>query len=73
MGLIGDMGGMGDVGLMGAILPILPILPITTVITVLSLPFFPSAIHLFLDAAILDEILLLPLYQPTNQNITLVD
>lgn len=51
-------------------MPFIGNLPISTIFL---LPVLPRSIHLFLDAALLKEIAFLPLDEPTNQHITLMD
>lgn len=78
--LMGRMGRMGKMGTMGKLYrhsPILPILPIPSIPsippTIPFHPIHPRPIHLLLNTSILQEIPLLPLNQPTNQHITLMN
>ena len=50
--------------------PFIRNLPISTI---LLLPVLPRLIHLLLDAALLQEVALLPLYEPTDKDVALMD
>ena len=87
-GLLGFIGVVGFYGLSGLagrfssrILPINPISPIIPmpfvcnlpVGAILLLPVFPRLIHFLLDAAFFQKVALLPLYEPTDKDVALMD
>ena len=75
------LGGLSGVyGLFGTlhIIPINPIIPMSLVWnlpigTILFLPVFPSLIHFLLDTTLFKEVAFLPLYEPTDKDVALVN